>query len=234
MNIKIDPLIIKNFPEVKIGVLIGKNVNNSKHFSEITNLLRQTEEELRTKYTIENIATVPKIVDWREAYRSFGCKPSEYRSSIEALARRVLQSKPLPTINPLVDLYNIVSMKYMLPAGGGNLDTIFGDIVLTFAQGTEEFTMLGQDKPTTVKHGEVIYRDEQKVLCRAWNYRESDQTKITENINDVYLLLEGLQHTSHEEMVNALCELNKLVSQYCGGTFKVFVLDKNNPEEFLS
>ena len=225
MNIKIDPLIIAQFPEVKIGVLIGKNVNNTKHFSEITNLLRQTEEKLRTQYTIENIATLPKIVDWREAYRLFGCKPSEYRSSIEALLRRVVQSKPLPIINPLVDLYNVISIKHLLPAGGGNLDAIFGDIVLTFAQGTEKFTMLGQNESIIVKQGEVIYRDEQKVLCRAWNYRESEQTKITENIHNVYLLLEGLGHTSYEEIKSALSELNTLVSQYCGGTFKYFVLD---------
>ena len=72
-----------------------------------------------------------------------------------------------------------------------------------------------------------------KYYVRAWNYRESDQTKITENISNVYLLLEGLEHTSHEEIANALSELNELVSQYCGGTFKLFVLDKNNPEESL-
>ena len=167
MNIKIDPLIITQFPDVKIGVLIGKNVNNTKDSAEITELLRQTEEKLQTKYTIENIATIPKIVDWREAYRSFGCKPSEFRSSVEALSRRILQSKPLPTINPLVDIYNIISIKYLLPAGGGNLDAIFGDMILAFAQGTEQFTMLGQHEPTTVKQGEVIYCDAQKVLCQS-------------------------------------------------------------------
>jgi len=230
MNIKIDPSIIAQFPEVKIGLLIGENLDNLKSLEEITALLRRAEEEIRSKYTLENVTTVPKIIDWREAYRIFGFKPSEYRSSIEALLRRILQSKQLPRINTLVDLYNLISVKHILPAGGGNLDAIAGTILLTKAQGTEQFVMLGSSEPITVKPGEVIYRDKQEVLCRAWNYRESEKTKITENTNNAYLLLEGLQHTSHKEMTEALSELNRLVSQYCGGTLKQFVLYKGNPE----
>ncbi len=148
---------------------------------EIAILRQQAEEDIYKKYTLENITSIPKITDWREAYRSFGCKPSEYRSSIEALLRRVLQGKQLPLINAIVDIYNLISIKHVLPAGGGDLDKIKGTINLTISEGTEHFVMLGSSNSVSIKSGEVIYSDDSQVLCRAWNYRESDKTKITED-----------------------------------------------------
>lgn len=230
MKIKIDSAIINQFPDVKIGVLIAENINNKNTAEKIPLLTRQAEEVIRKTHTLENITSVPKINDWRQAYRSFGCKPSEYRSSIEALLRRILQGKELPTINPIVDIYNLVSIKYLLPAGGGNLDKIKGDIRLTVAQGNEHFVMLGASTPTPIKPGEIVYLDDKEVLCRAWNYRESDTTKITDDIQNVYFLLEGLQNTSDEEITHALSELAALVSLCCGGVFKKLVLNKDNPE----
>lgn len=230
MKIKIEAAIIKQFPDTKIGVLIAENVNNKTRSEKISMFIGQVEEKIRKAYSLEDITSVDKIVDWREAYRSFGCKPSEYRSSVEALLRRILQGKELPLINPIVDIYNLISIKYFLPAGGGNLDKIKGTINLTIAQGTEHFVMLGSSTPVPIKSGEVIYIDDEEVLCRAWNYRESDKTKITEDTRNVYLLLEGLKNTSDEEITNALSELAELISVYCGGSLKKFVLNKNNQE----
>lgn len=230
MNIKIDSAVIKQFPDAKIGLLIGKNVNNKNIIPDVATLIRQEEQEIGKKFTLENVASIPKILDWREAYRSFGCKPSEYRSSIEALLRRILQSKQLPSINTLVDLYNLISIKHVLPAGGGNLDKVEGSIILKIALGTEQFIMLGQTEPVTIKAGEVVYVDDKEVLCRAWNYRESEKTKITENTSNVYLVIEGLKHTTHEEIRSALSELQQLLAMHCGGSFTGFVLDRDNPE----
>ncbi|MEZ4529653.1 MAG: phenylalanine--tRNA ligase beta subunit-related protein [Thermomicrobiales bacterium] len=69
-------------------------------------------------------------------------KPSKYRSSIEAMLRSA-QSGRLRPINPLVDLYNAISLRHLLPVGGEDLAAIVGDVRLTRAQGDEEFTPLG-------------------------------------------------------------------------------------------
>lgn len=228
MNIRIAPAIIEQFPEVKIGILIGHDVDNTAHSPEISARMRQAEKAVCAQ-DIQDVTLLPKIADWREAYRAFGCKPSKYRCSVESLLRRVLQGNELPTINPLVDIYNIISISHQLPLGGGNLERIEGDMQLTKAQGTERFVMLGDTEPTPIPAGEVIYVDDKDVLCRAWNYRESDKTKITSEIKQVYLMLEGLEHTTHAEIEQALAELQALVSMYCGGTFKSYVLDAQHP-----
>lgn len=229
----IDPAITAAYPHAKMGVLICKGLSNEGSYPEIESLLRATEEEVRQKYTVEGLATLPKIADWREAYRKFGFSPSAHRSSVEALLRRVLQGKQLPSISPIVDLYNIVSIKYVLAAGGDDLDKVEGGITLTIADGSELFIMLGTDKPEPIKKGEVIYRDDKEVLCRSWNYRECEKTKITPATKNVCLVLEGLEHTNIDELHAAISTLKQLLQKYCQGSYQEFFLDKNLVEASL-
>lgn len=230
MKLKIDPLIFNKFPEAKIGVLVVRDISNTNSSVDFVSLLRSTEEFVRKNYTLESVINHPKIVDWRNAYRSFGFKPSEYRCSLEALLRRVLNNKEIPSINPLVDIYNVISLKYLLPAGGGNVDSIEGNMNLTFAQGNERFVMLGQTNTTSLIPGEVIYQDNKDVLCRAWNYRESEKSKIKLETKNAYFILEGLQNTSLEEIEQGLEEMANLMhsfNQSC--TSYSYILDKCKP-----
>jgi len=217
------------FPAVKAGVLVCKGLNNQNAYPEITSQLRQVEADLRQKYNIEGLGALPKIADWREAYRKFGFSPSAHRSSIEALLRRVLQGKELPSISPS-SIFTISLPQTYLAAGGDDLDKVEGGITLTVADGSELFIMLGTDKPEPIKKGEVVYRDDKEVLCRSWNYRECEKTKITPGTQNVCLVLEGLEHSSSEEIHQALSELKSLLQKYCGGNYQEFFLDKNSLE----
>lgn len=133
----------------------------------------------------------------------------------------------LPDINNLVNIYNSISIKHILPAGGDDLDKVDGNITLTIARGNEPFTLLGSGKKQSAEAGEVIYRDSKEVLCRRWNWRESDKTKMTENTKTVIVVLEGLKSTSKEQMEKALGDLKQNVIRYCGGKAKTTILDKN-------
>lgn len=224
MDFQIDPAITQMFPAVKVGVLIGTELNNQTSHPEIASLLRQTEEELRKKYNLEQLSTFPKIADWREAYRKFGFKPSSYQCSVESLLKRVLQGKALPSISSVVDLYNLVSIRHALPAGGDDIDKLEGKMRLTIADGSERFIMLGATAPEEIKKGEIVYRDDKDVLCRGWNYRQCDKSKITKETKNVCIVLEGLEHTTKEEIEKAIAELKKLLSTYCQGSYQELFL----------
>ncbi len=230
---RIDASIIEKYPTVKVGMIEGRGLNNQKTSPEIVTHLREMEQEIRQKYTLETLAVLPKVHDWREAYRKFGFSPSAHRSSVEALLRRVVQGKELPSISPIVDLYNVVSMKHLLPAGGDDLEKVVGSIRLTVADGSEKFIMLGSDKPEFIKKGEVIYRDDEEVLCRSWNYRECEKTKITAATQNVCLVLEGLEHTTEHEIKEAIQELRSLLERYCQGSYQTFFFDKHHSKSTL-
>ncbi|MFJ3463457.1 B3/4 domain-containing protein [Achromobacter spanius] len=131
---------------------------------------------------------------WSEAFRSFGAKPQRTPCSAEALRRRVLRDGALPAINPVVDLYNAISLRYALPVGGENLHAYSGNPVLTIADGSESFDTLKEGRPATERpeKGEVIWRDDLGVTCRRWNWRQGVRTRIEADATEFWFILESL------------------------------------------
>ncbi len=97
------------------------------------------------------------------------------------MLKRVSTGKGLGTINPLVDIYNSISLKYAMPCGGEDMDKFIGDIRLTKATGDESFITLGSDKSEPPYEGEIVYKDDEGAICRCWNWRESVRTMLTED-----------------------------------------------------
>jgi DNA/RNA-binding domain of Phe-tRNA-synthetase-like protein len=174
----------------------------------------------------EDLAMHPAIAPWRAAYARFGVKPSKTRSSIENLLRSA-KAQRLRSINPLVDLYNTVSLKHLLPAGGEDLATVVGDVVLTRAAGSEDFVPLGGAIQEPPPAGAVIYRDEVGVICSCWNWREADRTKLTETTTDALLVIEAIPPIPRSQLDAALVELAERVTTHLGGTARVAILDRD-------
>jgi len=218
MELIIQPKIFQTFPDLVIGIVTANNINNQGESEEINQLLRTAEKNISREFiNLEAPSKHPKILTWRQAYKKFGSNPQNFRSSIEALARRVLKGGQLQHINKLVDLYNYISLKYLVPVGGEDINSIKGNIILGFAQGYESFIRLGGTENEPPKAGEVIYKDDTGVICRRWNWREAERTKLTEQTTSAILVIEGLAPLNKELITQATKDLADLVKQYCGG-----------------
>ncbi|MEH6365181.1 MAG: phenylalanine--tRNA ligase beta subunit-related protein, partial [Pseudomonas marincola] len=110
---------------------------------------------------------------WADTFRRFGAKPQRTPCSAEALRRRVVRDGCIPSIDPVVDLYNAISIKFAIPVGGENFAAYNGSPRLTIADGTELFDTIKEGFPATEspEKGEVIWRDDHGVTCRRWNWR---------------------------------------------------------------
>jgi len=151
----------------------------------------------------------PRLEAWRDAYRSFGAKPSRTRPSVDALTRR----KPLPEINLVVDAYNAVSVRHCLPIGGEDLRRYQGPARLGGAAGDEP----SEDALGAPEIGEVIWRDDAGVTCRRWNWRQCVRTRITEETVDALFLLERLEPLTLEELAAAGDALAALLAEITPG-----------------
>ncbi len=231
MKFKIDHKIFEKFPGSTIGVVICKNLDNSGTQEEVQKEIREQENNIRAKYNTETLSQTPKIDVWRKTYSAFGAKPKENKSSVENLYRLVLQGVNLRHINKLVDIYNFISLKHMVPVGGEDVDKIQGDVVLTFAEPNEPAVLLLGDKEPRPPHaGEVIYKDNISAICRRWNWREADRTKFTEETKNCFLVIEGLLPVTKQEIEDATKELKDLVQKFCGGDITYKILDENQSE----
>jgi DNA/RNA-binding domain of Phe-tRNA-synthetase-like protein len=216
------------FPEARIGVVLARGFDNRRDGAGAAALLSSAAAKASAALGETDVAAHPAVAPWREAYRRFGAKPSKYRSSIEGLLRAARAGR-LGSVNPLVDLYNVVSLRHGLPCGGEDLAAVRGDIRLTRAGGAEHFVPLGSALEDPPAQGEVVYLDDAGVLCRSWNWREAERTKLVPRTTDAFLCIEALPPAGPDRLRAACEELAALVREHLGGAARMELLERTRP-----
>jgi DNA/RNA-binding domain of Phe-tRNA-synthetase-like protein len=221
------------FPNAKIGVIVCNGIDNTVRDKEKYEEMILAAEKEAIKY-LQNteFSKNPVIKVWREALQKFKTKKGA-RSSIEALLKRVNNDNHIGTINPLVDIYNSISLRYALPCGGEDIDKFIGDIRLTKAAGNESFITLGTDENAPPYEDEIVYKDEEGAICRCWNWREAVRTMLTESTTNAFLCIELVDESRLVEFENALKDLAQAVQDNLGGISEISILDINNKEVLI-
>ncbi len=218
------------FPEAKIGVIVCKGIDNSiKDENKYAGYLKEAQNEAMKHIENPEFIENPVIKTWREAFYKFKTKKGA-RCSIEALLKRVSKGNDIGTINPLVDIYNGISLKYGVPVGGENIDAFEGNMRLTVAEGGEDFITLGSDKSEPPYPGEVIYKDDAGAICRCFNWRESVRTMLTEETVNAFMCIETVDDRSDEDLDTILKSLQNLIESELGGECSRYILSKDLTE----
>jgi DNA/RNA-binding domain of Phe-tRNA-synthetase-like protein len=226
---RIAPDIFQRFPGYVRGVLICHQVHNGPSPSELVTLLREAEQGVRERVTLDTIANEPHIRAWRDAYRLFGAKPSEHRSSVEAMARRALRGDRLPSINALVDIGNVISLRHLVPAGSHAIDILRGDIELRFARGDEEFVAFGSTEAEHPQPGEVVFVEGDVVLTRRWTWRQAQHSLTLPETTAVEFNVDGLPPVTVSHVETACAEAKELIERFCGGRCRIELLSETSP-----
>jgi DNA/RNA-binding domain of Phe-tRNA-synthetase-like protein len=214
------------FPEALIGIVVASGIDNRRAEEEARAELAAAVAQVTPAIDGHELAAHPAVAPWREAYRRFGVKPSRHRSSIEGLLRSVPAGGPR-SINPLVDLYNAVSLRHMLPCGGEDLAAVRGDMRLTLAAGGESFVPLGSAEESPPLPGEVVYADDAGIICRAWNWREAERTKLTPETTRAVLVIEALPPRTAGDLLAACGDLAESVGNHLGAKYRIALLGGN-------
>lgn len=149
----------------------------------------------------DNTQNILEVIDiWRQVYARMGAK-TKYRSSLESLYRYFVKHGNLYEISPVVDFYNAYSLSRAVSMGGFDFNAIPGDVWLRKAKSGDVFIPLGGKQQISPRDGEIVYAAERTVLCRCWNYQDSDLTKIkssTENVLFIVDIVSTASKDTHE------------------------------------
>jgi DNA/RNA-binding domain of Phe-tRNA-synthetase-like protein len=225
----VSPKIFDRFPGYTRGVVLAYGVVNRPSPAELVDLLREAEESVRGRVKLDELAEHTRIQPWREAYRAFGAKPSEFRSSIEALCRRALSGKEIPSINALVDIGNIISLRRLVSAGGHALDEVTGDLELRPAAGTENFIPFGGEQVEHPAPGEIVFAEGDTVLTRRWTWRQANHTSTRLDTRSIEFNIDGLPPVTAGEIEAIGRELAEMVFRFCGGQTRLELLTEDHP-----
>jgi len=156
------------------------------------------------------------LTAWDDVFIAFGAKPKRTPCSANALRKRVLKEGELPSLDPIVDIYNAISVRYAIPVGGENFAAYSGVPRLTIADGSEPFDTMKEGQPIVEypDSGEVIWRDDIGVTCRRWNWRQGVRTRLDSQAKTMWFILESLPampyealEAAGEELINHLQQL---------------------------
>ena len=223
------------FPEMSVGIVVAKGVDNSdakeeELKAELTAALEAANEEAKKHLTSDVISENEVVAVWRKAYQQFKTKKG-VRCSIEALLKRASKGNAVSNINPLVDIYNVISLKYALPCGGEDMDKFVGNLRLTqTVDGNDEFLALGDEENDNTLPGEVCYLDDAGAVCRCFNWRDGIRTMLTENTTNAFLIIECVDPNRKAVMEQAIADLAQQVQAKLGGSVTTSVLTIDNPE----
>ena len=163
------------------------------------------------------LSELEPLIAWRAAFRGFGVNPTKYRSAVEALLRRLTKKGDIPSINILVDICNLVSIRYQLPVAAFDVRELQCPITVRFANGSEKFIPLGDSVLEHPEQGEVIFADvNDLVVARRWCWRQSAESAASESTTEVIFTVESQHPEGRKDVEAALQDLEELIRLYTG------------------
>ena len=213
-----DEAITARYPAIRAGVIHATGLANGPSPAGLLESYRAGQQAAHARLAAVPIADTPSIAAWRRVFTSFGAKPTQHRNAAEALLRRLAKHGDIPSVNVLVDIGNLVSIRYAMPVAVIDLAGISGSITVRFAAGTEPFTDLGAAGSVVPDPGEVIFTDEHGVAAaRRWCWRQSAQSATRESTTDALIVTEGHHDTAGADTAAALADLAGLLATYQPG-----------------
>lgn len=227
MKFVVEEKVFTVLPTACFGVVIARGIDNRANDSRPAELLRQSIASVEEKFAVARAKESKEISPYREAFGKLGINPNKFMSSIEAMASRIEKKKGFPAINPVVDLGNALSLKYLLPMGAHDIDAASGDIQVRFSCRGDLFTPFGENQAEILDAGELIYSAGDRVKTRRWIWRQSEEGKVTEASRNIFFPIDGFSDQNLDSVTAARDELAELLSRIFGASVKVGMIDKD-------
>jgi DNA/RNA-binding domain of Phe-tRNA-synthetase-like protein len=229
MKYTVFPELFDLDPDLKFGIVIGKDIVNGPSDNEDISRLRRAEEALRELILPEGLKTWPSIAAYREIMSASGINPNKFPISVEAMVKRVLKGNELPAINALVDLCNAVALEQVLSLGAHDLNDIEDDLEVRYSRGGERFLPFGGGEEEVLETGELIFTGGNQVQTRKWIWRQSELGKTTEVSKNLIFQIVGFGSEAGDPLVQALEAIKTLVEKRFSGKASAWIVDSHNP-----
>lgn len=224
ITFKVDGTIFQKHSDFRRAIIIARDVDNS---GDLSNEISTEVEKIKSLNPDDE-----RLTAWREAFASEGIKVRDFRPSIDALVKRIQANKPFGSINPIVDVGTVVSLKFVLPAGAHPILSDTQEVSLELANGDEvDITLDG--KTEAVNRGEIVLKDNGRLASRRWVWRQTPLSRIGNGTTDFFLNIDALGAIDDNKLNEAIVFAQDLISRTFGIETKAIILSSQNPEETL-
>ncbi|MEI0562668.1 B3/4 domain-containing protein [Brachyspira pulli] len=233
MKFIIENKVFETLNDMCVAVIIAKEIDNSKKIDEISSMLKDSITNAEKDFENIKVKESEYIKCYREAFQKLNINPNKFMCSIEALLTRISKKKGMPEINAVVDLVNAVSIKYKLPMGAHDLDSMKEDFYIRYSVNGDIFLPFGETNTEEVDNNELVYVTSNDVRTRRWIWRQSEHGKIIETSSNIIFPIDAFIGINDDKAIKARDELSELLSKFFNCEIKTGLIDaKNNYIEF--
>lgn len=220
MKFSVEDRVFETLDTVCFAVVIAHGVDNTAHNVKITKFLEENMLSCQSSLKDVKVKEIEPVLCYREAFRKLNINPNKYMCSIESLLTRIAKGKVIPSINTIVDLGNAISLKYKIPIGAHDIDTMNGEMALRFSKEQDKFIPFGCTEFESIDKNELVYAADNSVRTRRWTWRQSEEGKITTHSRNIFFPIDGfsdnnmdIMHAAQKELAHVLeydlgCEVN--------------------------
>ena len=210
-SFSVEKKVFEVLPDYCVGVIRASIPNKEGAANPVSELFRKELQRFFHQSQGVALRETKNISAYRSALQKAGINPNKFMCSIEALSRRVQKSGVLPEIDPIVDLGNAISLKYLLAVGAHDLaNAQENSIAVRFSEAGDLFRPMGTLTDEAVPEG------------------QSDDGKIT-NLTTEYLIpLDGFIGTNDDDVIKARDEFASLLTEWFGASVSTGFVSKEN------
>lgn len=204
MFFRVDKKIANVQDGIYTGVVVAYGLNNLNSCTHTTTLLQSVVEETAGKFKGQNLKSFEVLNIYRDAMKSLGVNSSKFPCSIEAILTRIMKKGEFPSISPVVDLGNYISVKYNVPVGVHDIDSLDDDLCVRLAtldDCKEESNQYDSDK---IVEGEPVYAVGRSVRTRRWLWRQMPAGRVTETSTNFIFPIDGF--VGNKDIIDAACD----------------------------
>ncbi|MCY3946481.1 MAG: phenylalanine--tRNA ligase beta subunit-related protein [Anaerolineaceae bacterium] len=225
-----DSALLERYPETRGAIISVTGLAGGNSSPDLLELYAQEQAATLERIGDRPLSALPSIAAWRRCFSGFGVRPTQYRSAVEALLRRLTKRGDIPSINRLVDIGNLVSIRHEMPVAIFDTRELALPVTVRFADGHERFTGLGEREAQQPACGEVIFADTTDlVVARRWCWRQSAESAAQADTTEALVTCEAQHADSAVAVEQALEDLSDLLSRFAGGEARAAILDIGNP-----
>jgi DNA/RNA-binding domain of Phe-tRNA-synthetase-like protein len=212
----LDPEILTRIPGIRILLFTLHKVDQSDPVlqSKCQELLKNCWRDCGSLFNSSayaNVQSHPQLVAWRECFKSLGISVKKHVCSAESLAKRAAKDPSPRSINSLVDFYNAISIRHMVPFGAFDLKDLEGQCMsLRFTKEGDTFMPLDGEQAEQLPVGEAAYICEPgTVITRHINYKQSKFALIGDESQDVVMMAELLPSVDDETLDKLISDITE-------------------------
>ena len=156
LTVRLSGELIDRVPDLRIVLVRATNIVLGTVSADVASQWEETWEAC-SRWDGVNAQSHPRIAPWRALFTSLGISGKKYPVSVEAILRRALRGGPPFQVNPVVDFYNTVSLRHLVPVGAFDLGGLRDLLEVRFARQGDHFQPLDSAEPEDVQPGHLVY-----------------------------------------------------------------------------